>query len=352
LTSFPERYGGLVEVDQGQHIDIYLTTLSPTIEAAFDRLAPAGDLTFLRTDRSLEALGALQQRVTASASTLRAQGVTMVEWWPSVQTGREMIGVVDLRSSDETLLAERFGSNDINSFNLSADQVLVLTSGRDYDEPPWKGGDYITDHVFGCTSGFGVKIDGQNRLLTAAHCFHTGEEIFNGRGDEGGSNDQIGTVAQRLTASGASDAEAIAANSADRVYLGPYRTTSVATIAGQVDNPVGATVYNDGAYSGLTGALTIVARDMCIQPGGFRRECGVVEAVGSIGEIANQDGDSGGPMPRAIDGKAYAAGLVSASTTADSISCVHNLPDQCYTNVFYANIESALSQLHAVLKTG
>lgn len=114
------------------------------------------------------------------------------------------------------------------------------------------------------------------------------------------------------------------------------------------------TVYQDGAYSGETfPALTINKVNVCITPTGFREECDLVHAVTTqASEVANQEGDSGGPIIRVISGNTEAAGIVSAYTSALTTPCVYNKPDTCFTAVYYSDIGSALSQLHAIMIKG
>jgi hypothetical protein len=75
-----------------------------------------------------------------------------------------------------------------------------------------------------------------------------------------------------------------------------------------------------------------------------------VEAESSSG-MANETGDSGGPIIRVISGHVYAAGIDSASFDPGAASSC--LPGHtCSTNVLYADIDDSTSELHAVLKTG
>lgn len=114
-----------------------------------------------------------------------------------------------------------------------------------------------------------------------------------------------------------------------------------------------AYVQNDGAYSGETSLLRVSARNMCIAIRGFRTACGEVEANSSNGRVAQETGDSGGPVIRVISGRVYAAGIDSAYFTGqDIIHCTYNKAETCSTDLLYANIDDSLTQLHAVLKTG
>jgi hypothetical protein len=266
---YPGLYGGLVEVDNGRHIDVYLTSLKPSVEIVFTACRGCqprrpGDITFIKTAHSLQYLDALHQRVITASQWLMHQGVRLTEWWPQIQDAHEMIGVQGLTRAQTALLERAFGAHNIQVFNVPPSQVPVLTSGRTHDSSPWKGGDAITDFSAGCTSAFAVTIGGKDGLVTAAHCFPTGDSISNENGISGGSGNFIGTVGTRETASGSTDAEVINATSTGYVWTGiPTATTKIA-INGTINDPVGSAVYNDGSYSGETDTLHVVETNECI----------------------------------------------------------------------------------------
>lgn len=115
---YPATYGGMAEVDNGTHIDVYLTQLSHATEAAFAGHANPGDLSFLKTPHSLRYLDAIHQRVINASTGLRAHGIKLTEWWPQIQSGREMIGVENLTAADSTALVRAFGAANVHVFNI------------------------------------------------------------------------------------------------------------------------------------------------------------------------------------------------------------------------------------------
>lgn len=325
----------------------HLAEPTSSTEAAFQQQAPSGDLTFVQTPHSLQSTDVIHQQLTDDADQLTQSGVDMVEWWPDIQSDVEEIGVENLTQAQTSELDDTLGTSNVKVFNMPSDEVPTLTAGRAFDSSPWKGEDYISDY----SSAFGVMIAGASRLLTAAHCFDSGDYIYNAGGTGRSSGKYIGLVGKRLTATGKTDAESIRARGADSIYLGPAHTSKKVTIAGKTNNPGGAGVFNDGAFSGRTGKLTIIAHNECIHPTGSRRECGIVHASGSLDEIANEEGDSGAPMIRNINGKIYAAGIDNASTTGNTVACKSNIPNPCFLDVYYSNVDSVLFQLHATLHT-
>lgn len=174
---------------------------------------------------------------------------------------------------------------------------------------------------------------------------------YNIAGSGSGSGAFMGTIGTRETAAGSVDAEVINANSNGQFWTG---TTSqqLNTITNWTTNPVGATdACNDGAYSGQVCGMRIDNNNECIIPTGFREICHIIHAYNALHGIANQEGDSGGPVIRIISGKFYAAGVVSASTTADTTRCLYNTPDTCFWDIYYSAMNSTLSALGASINT-
>jgi hypothetical protein len=73
-----------------------------------------------------------------------------------------------------------------------------------------------------------------------------------------------------------------------------------------------------GPYAGMTGT---------------RWECNLVKASAGSFCIANQAGDSGGPMIRYVNGALKVTGLVSAAG-GNKVTCQYNATT-CYSTVYY-----------------
>jgi hypothetical protein len=92
-----------------------------------------------------------------------------------------------------------------------------------------------------------------------------------------------------------------------------------------------------GPYAGLTGN---------------RYECGLVYAVPGSGGIANQDGDSGGPVYRYEGSGLYATGTVSASIMGSDhqVPCQYNTDEgKCWDNLYFTNMHDQLSEWNATM---
>lgn len=205
-TTFPSVYGDIAVINNGAQIAVYLTTPTPIIEAAFQALAPAGALVFRTTPHSISELDSIHQRLTDQWQSLIGEGIDVIEFGPDILIGKEDIGVENVTPSQIETLSAAFGADAINVYNVTPQQAdagqLLVT--RVDDIAPYNGGDAIVHETTltkdVCTSGFGIKINGNPRLLSAGHCYDTGADIINEKctsfSDCSGGRAAMGSVTQ------------------------------------------------------------------------------------------------------------------------------------------------------------
>jgi hypothetical protein len=363
-TAYPDIYGGLAATRHGTHIDVYLTRPDPHAEHQLAAQAPAGTITFVHTPHSLKFLDSLHQKVISQYYALKAAGIQLIEWAPEIQTGREMIGVKDLTPAKAKILDSRFGASNIELQNMPNIGLGLASADRAYDYAPWDAGDFITDYNHGCTSGFGVKINGYPGLITADHCFAYQDKIYNYDNDcPCGSNRYLGYISQNDNRSGGSDTEVLFATnggSSGRVYVGSPSTQSDDVVSGWADNPAGYTVCNSGAYSGTVCSLQIENNNTCItETETGRYVCHLIHALSTNNSVANETGDSGGPIYRVINGAVYAVGsdvgyaTYSNGAPVDGTPCQYYANDEiCTSDIYYNAIDYVLSSYNATIITG
>jgi Trypsin len=332
---------GAIEVTGGNHVIVYLTSLSKTAEEQLSSLGAPGQVSFKLTSHNRDQLLYLQAEVTASAPWLRAAGVQLVTWFPGVNgDGLEHIGVYDLNRSKAKLLYSHFGSRNIVLQNVNRNELPVATDSgnRVYDSMPWNGGDNITSHGIGCTSGVGIDYFGIQYMLTASHCYDPGWAVYNEFAGVSRPNNLMGIEKSRDIRNGGDDTALIAMPVSNRIWAGAIGVAHSVVVAGAATNLVGDVVYNEGAYSGQLASVVQNNYAGCITSyydtlRAYRTECNIIWAR-STG-IANQEGDSGGPMVRWIAGRLYVTGIVSAGT--GSVTCQYNAPysNECFHNVYY-----------------
>lgn len=350
-------YGGVEAVDNATRLVVHLTTPSPAAQQTFRALGPTGSISFVATSHSLAALQAIHARVTRAAADLAADGIHLVEWGPHIQTGYENIQVLNLTDADRSELEERFGAGNITVTSISEDE-LPGTDGRGNDTSPYNGGDAITNYTEGCSSAFGVTMSGTTYLMTAAHCFVPGDNIYNDWWpNPSGSGNLMGTERSRDISYAGTDTALLNMRGSDLLWTGDIGDAQRAVVSGVASNPIGYQVCNDGAYTGYVCGLEIKDNGLCISIGpyaglsGTRYECNIVKAR-KLNQLAEQSGNSGGPVVRFNGALMLGAGVVSGHF-GNAVTCTHTSHNSnCYDGLYYTGMQAALNTWNATLNTG
>jgi hypothetical protein len=355
-SRFASVFGAIEVTGNGGHVVVFLTSLSPAAEARLSGLAGPGEVSFAPTSHTEAQLLAVHAEVTKDVNALGARGIDIVSWFPGVNgDGLEHLGVVDLTAAKARVLDQLFGASRIAVQGLSADQAPQATASRVDDVAPWNGGDNITgssgDLHSGCTSGVGITYQGGQYMVTAAHCYEPGWNIYNQFVDVSRPDNYMGTEASRDVRKDGDDTALLRMPVSGAIWTGIIGKPQGKAVAGYATNPDGDTVYNEGAYSGEAAATVVNNYPGCISVSGYigvsgkRTECNLVEAVSS--GIASQEGDSGGPVIRYVGGKLMVTGIVSAGG-GSAIACTYNTQYEltaksCYHSVFYTAMDEILS---------
>ena len=353
---FAGVFGAIELTENGNHVVVYLTSLSPAAEAQLSGLGRPGTVSFARTSHTETQLLAAHAEVTKGVSALAARGIDIVSWFPGVNgDGLEHIGVVDLTAAKARLLDRLFGASRIVLQNLSASEAPRSTADRVNDYLPWGGGDNTTSSnagsQYGCSSGVGITYQGAQYMITAAHCYEPGWKIYNELVGVSRPNNYMGTEASRDITKNGDDTALVSMPVKGGIWTGVIGNSVARPVAGYATNPDGDTVYDEGAYSGEVAVKVVNNYGGCISISGYvgvsgkRTECNLVEATSS--GIASQEGDSGGPVIRYVGGKLMVTGIVSASG-GQAIACQYNIQyertaDSCYHTLFYTAMDEILS---------
>jgi hypothetical protein len=309
-------------------------------------------VSFARTSHTKTQLLALHARVTKDVNLLAARGIDIVSWFPGVNgDGLEHIGVVDLTTAKTRALDRVFGSSRIALQGVLKSQAPRSTANRVDDYAPWNGGDNITSNRIGCTSGAGVTYQGVQYMITAAHCYEPGWSVYNEFAGVSRPNNFMGTETSRDVRNGGDDTALVRMSVEGHIWTGIIGAPAPKAVTGDATNPDGDTVYNEGAYSGEVAVTVVNNYYGCLTLSGYtglsgsRTECNLVEATSS--GIANQEGDSGGPVIRYIGGQLKVTGIVSAASGA-AIACKYNTqyepsPDSCFHTIYYTAMDEILS---------
>jgi hypothetical protein len=352
-SRFASIFGAVEMTDNGNHVVVFLTSLLPAAEAELSSLGTPGTVSFARTSHTEAQLLAVHAEVTKDINTLAGRGIDMVSWFPGINgDGLEHIGVVNLTTAKTRALDQLFGASRIALQGLSASRAPQATGNRVYDSAPWDGGDNITSSRVGCTSGVGITYHGAQYMIIAAHCYEPGWQIYNEFFGVSRPNNNMGTETSRDVSNGGDDTALVRMPVGGNIWTGIIGNPIAKQVAGDATNPDGDIVYNEGAYSGEVAAKVVNNYYGCISPKGYtglsgnRTECNIVEATSS--GIANQEGDSGGPVIRYIGGKLMVTGIVSAENTATPAACQYNTQyegstNSCSHTLYYTAMTEILS---------
>ena len=347
-TEASDIYGGLVVTDDtANKMTVYLTQLDPAVEAQFESVAgEAGDITFARTPATYDEQLSLHETVMKNWQLLADHGIHIIDFWPEERDGKEHLGVdLPINETQREFIAATIGDNYV----VSNEQPVALTSDRSHDSSPWAGGDAIwaSSHPDegGCTLGVGVA-DGTDRsIMTAGHCFAVSHTIHNAYctvagscTSQSGSNGTIGTVDDTALTDWGDDVELIGATGGDFWGGSNPGSPTLYSYDGYTESIDGWTVWNEGAYSGAVSSV-VDSHNHCLIPAGQTLHfCHEVKATAT--GIANQGGDSGGPVLRNVNSTKYAVGTVSLGD--GTATCVYHTYVSCYSILYFVDIQSEL----------
>jgi Trypsin len=358
-TGLSNVFGALLVTRNRTHINVYLTRLTPATEAPFLAAAPRGSLTFLTASHTRLHLLAVHSEVTRDFKALATRGIHLVSWFPGVLGDTmEHIGVLNLTRAHARVLKRRFGAGNVLLQNVPPDDVPTANgTGRDSDSTPWNGGDNVASHTYGCTNGPGINYNGTQYMLTAAHCFEPGWDIYNAF--PGDSGTKMGSEYSRDTTNNGDDTALLSITPSDLIWTGGYNKPVREVDYGSATNPDGDAVCNEGAYSGEVCSTVLNESYGCISVtlvgmSGSLMKCHIdeAEAAGTANDIATEDGDSGAPMIRYLSGELNVTGIVSSGSY--QVPCQFNVQSTCYQVVYYTGMREILATEYpgATLVTG
>lgn len=331
-------YAGVVADPQNRELRVYWKGRAPANLTALARpTVPVRVLPAAHSEREL----------TAAAARLWAQAddaVTLVG--PRADGAGLRVG-----TAGKTIPAESYAGVPV-TLDIT---VKPVAATRVDDAAPWTGGARWRNATRGrnCSTGFGVRQSGVNRMLSAAHCGSTGQIANDPTGERMGA---VGTDVN------ANDVLVINANSSGRVYNNTTNSTGgVASeftnrVVGTQSNRVGNIVCTSGSFSGTRCDLQIVATGLCFDMThdieGTTRVCGQVEANHRFGGNAAGAGDSGGAVlvaNSADNTQVFARGTATAIDSDRPVLCTGYVPNnrQCSSAVYYEDITAGLAAVGA-----
>jgi trypsin len=354
LSAYRSTFGGFSYSEAGTHLDIHLTALDPAIERSLLAAVPADDrssISFVPTTVTEQQLDAVQQAITDDIDFLSgSEHLTIAAWSPDYIAGKNLISLVNPTAAQLGYLQERYGAT------VQVDSVSGLPVGdasRISDHAPWHGGDFISDGRVDCTSGLGMHNPaGQQFMVTAAHCFAQGNDVYNAAVSIGfGINlaSHLGSVYARDTRSAGNDAELIPTSASSYMWVSGTSTTTAVSLDPAYDwVGQGTPVCLNGAFEGVhcSGTTGTEGCINLISTYPTRFVCNEVAVSGTDNQMVGS-GDSGGPVYiKDVDSHDYIVGIFSASNGTVACTNWHTQQParQCGPSGYYADI-STIAQL-------
>jgi hypothetical protein len=353
LSSYRQTFGGLSFSQSGSHLDIRLTDLDPATEQALLAAVPPSArsaISFEPAAATEQQLDTVQAAITADMDFLTQSNISIASWAPDYIAGKNDISVVNPTVDQISFLQDRYGPTVLVD---SVATLPVADASRISDSPPWHAGDFLSDGGSDCTSGVGMhNAAGQKFMVTAAHCYALGDNIYNAAVTLGftqfNQSTRLGSVYARDNRTSGNDAELIPTYSSQYMWVGGTATTAQVTLdpAYAWVGP-GNPVCVDGAFegnhcSGVTGTEGCINLSSTFPT---RLVCNEVSVSGTNNQMAGT-GDSGGPVYIQDAGSDYIVGIWSAGNgTVDCTNWQTQPPKRkCGASGWYADI-STIAQL-------
>ncbi|WP_152360501.1 hypothetical protein [Microlunatus speluncae] len=322
-----EFYGGASADVEGGLLEVFLTGMAP-YEMREAIRQEAGDVRLRigvsRYNQSelmtqAEVLAAADPNIAGVAVASNGDGlvVDLIES-PTARSSDENPYVLEYRTTGPVVPAVATRQNDSSA------------------APGWKAGARIDS--FSCTTGYAVRRNSQDYLITAAHCGLSGRTATDGAGST------IGTTSGR---DASDDQMYIAASAAaPRQYDKAYNNS-----AGLYKNVVGATTSLGGTYVCTSGSYTGVNCDIQItnqnyyynltgsMSGNSTYKWGALAFRRTISLRAMGTGDSGGPVLKntGVLADIRAAGMISGGNR--EVTCGSgSVAGKCYNRLIYIKI--------------
>ena len=246
--------------------------------------------------------------------------------WCRLMAAPWFLRVADVAQANRVMTNSRgrflFKAGDVAGVAVVTEPAVQFSDmSRRRDEAPWIAGAALSGPstpaslVYDCTSGLPVRRNGDDRsfLITAAHCFKDGVNVYTGW--EGGGRNSVGRVAARYN-----EWDAILVDTSStgttvgKEWDGPPDTTRFFSISGNAYSHKGDLVCQDGYTSGIVCGIQVKDEDNRWTGSNGVDHRGV-QGIKVDGGTAARGGDSGALVFHLDGNTRQARGIVSAGTT-------------------------------------
>ncbi|GIF02205.1 hypothetical protein [Paractinoplanes rishiriensis] len=213
--------------------------------------------------------------------------------------------------------------------------------GRRDDCSPYNGGSRYNPARRGfCSTGFAVRHQNRDKMLTAGHCGANGDAVVDGAGEAMGTVDSDNNARDTMMITLPSGTVV-----SGRIFVGGPTSSSTRSVESAKSSFVGAFVCTGGAATGEHCNVKVDAVDVFTEFGDGVIHGPLVAASQVDGKVAFGTGDSGGSVyvPTSVLGKVSVRGTISAGL--NTIPCPGPPADapRCGSALLYADAVQSLN---------
>lgn len=210
--------------------------------------------------------------------------------------------------------------------------------GKSNDSAPYYGAGLWSGSAGWCSTGFAVKHQNIDRMLSAGHCGANGDTARDGGGDVMGSVVSDNDVRDTLM---------IATISIGTMFTGAFDSATSRPVSGSSASLVGNVVCRSSALSNETCRIKVTRVNVSVGGNSPMVEAEQLDRVNAAGQ-----GDSGGSVfaYNSANNKVTAYGTISSGDSATPVACTGVTGRQCFWRIYYADIAKTLAHYGATLQ--
>jgi hypothetical protein len=292
------RQSGPVTVKSADYSEADLKAAGGEIQGAIESLGGNSDIQQIEYHSEGTGITLLHDPLITQAQTSDDTSVSGTTSTPV--TVEEVLAVAKVKVPVDVKSVAGGGAIQQNAYNRFND-ISPYNGGGKWSS--WSSNPLNRNGI--CSLGFGVKSEGIDYIVTAAHCSKNGDTALNATTDK-----EIGKVVSRLPNY---DIELIRGKANYALWSGTKNSTAAMQISGWGYWAKGQYVCRSGITTGTVCNLKETKSADSKSNGEWRY--GMIHAVQQDGKLASDGGDSGGPVFSVSNGRAIIRGTHSGKVT-------------------------------------
>lgn len=127
---YPDAFGGVAYGQNGEGIEVYLSSLDPAVEAGLRSMNVSSvPVKFFKVANPSHVIRAIHSALERDWRRWEARGIRLGGFYPDVRTGLEDIGVIGLTDRQKATLEDYYGREKVHVHAVPA-SVMTLSPGR------------------------------------------------------------------------------------------------------------------------------------------------------------------------------------------------------------------------------